>query len=349
MRTSKYRWGRRTNNGYEENGEIGLSPFVDDKYRGKGKLGAWFRALVGNSSRSRKRRGFGRAFWRKKIMGVWLLTLIAVVLVTWRGVHTRSQLGGLRSCRVSWECIKDHSSSTDRNIRIGIVTLAGSRSNAAQQGQRDFGGVIELTWENKESYARLHNYEYINASDLLDRERPPAWSKILAVRHFLSQYDWILWLDSDTVIMNHETELETLLPMSGFMGPDLILTEDAGGANAGVWFLKNSAWSVGFLEKWWSMDSYIRKAGDTKSGDNDAMKALLREMDRAEYSNHVRIAPQCAFNSYIWKGSGRNWLRFLRDPRTVETGLYKDGDFILHLAGVDNKSLYIRNLLKNAS
>lgn len=49
----------------------------------------------------------------------------------------------------------------------------------------------------------------------------------------------------------------------------------------GVWLLRNSAWSAKFLDTWWSMDGFIRrKPGDTKSGDNDALKVLLGSMSR---------------------------------------------------------------------
>ncbi|KAM0949623.1 putative nucleotide-diphospho-sugar transferase [Dioscorea sansibarensis] len=41
-------------------------------------------------------------------------------------------------------------------------------------------------------------YDLINADDLVDHSRPPAWSKILVVRSRLSSYDWIFWKDADT-------------------------------------------------------------------------------------------------------------------------------------------------------
>lgn len=80
--------------------------------------------------------------------------------------------------------------------------------------------------------------------------------------------------------MNPGVGLEAFIPESGDHGPDLVLTNDAGGANAGVWFIRNSTWSQTFLDNWWSMAGYIRGSGDTKSGDNDAFKALLMQMDK---------------------------------------------------------------------
>ncbi len=32
------------------------------------------------------------------------------------------------------------------------------------------------------------------------------------------------------------------------------------------------------------------------------------------------VLPQCACNSYMWKGSLRQWLRYIRDPWVVKSG-----------------------------
>jgi hypothetical protein len=61
--------------------------------------------------------------------------------------------------------------------------------------------------------------------------RPASWSKIRAVKHHLQQYDWVFWVDADTLITNSSKKLESLLPDKHH--PDLILTKDPGGFNAG--------------------------------------------------------------------------------------------------------------------
>ena len=63
--------------------------------------------------------------------------------------------------------------------------------------------------------------------------------------------------------------------------------------------------------------------GDTKSGDNDALKAMLDE-ERA-HGRHVGIAPQCSFNSYVWRSRVRDWWRLVYMPNTILLGLYRPG------------------------
>ena len=87
-------------------------------------------------------------------------------------------------------------------------------------------------------------------------ERPPSWSKILAVKHYLKDHDWVMWLDADTIVTNPDIRLESLVPRST-NGPDFVITVDGGGYNAGIWLLRRSDWAYTFLDRWWDMKQYI--------------------------------------------------------------------------------------------
>ncbi|EFJ39772.1 hypothetical protein VOLCADRAFT_100552 [Volvox carteri f. nagariensis] len=298
--------------------------------------------------------------------------------------------------------------STDRGrrLRIALVSMATGRASSRtappsstsasappppqQQRQRgggggevvinarlaQFAGLLDVTGPNKQLFADLHGYTYVDASDLLDSSRPASWSKIPAVLSVLDQYDWVFWLDADTLITNLSTPVESLLPAiatpppsgtegvvaaaaaagssgstsvyPGF-GPDLLLTEDSTGVNAGVWLIRGSgcSWCRTFLERWWGMEEFIRRnPGDTKSGDNDALKYLLANMDKSELSAHVGLAPQCAFNSYLWRGSVRNIVRYILNPGRVLVGLWQPGDFLMHAAGVHDKAAVLQRFMQ---
>lgn len=58
-----------------------------------------------------------------------------------------------------------------------------------------------------------------------------------------------MWVDTDTVIMNFETRLESFLDERY----DLIISKDFRGLNNGVFFIKNSNWSANLLERWWQL------------------------------------------------------------------------------------------------
>ncbi|KAG2432346.1 hypothetical protein HYH02_012920 [Chlamydomonas schloesseri] len=257
------------------------------------------------------------------------------------------------------------------------LQAAGADGAVVNARAAQFSGLLDITGPNKQQYAALHGYRYVDASALLDRTRPASWSKIPAVMSVLDSCDWVFWVDADTLITNMSTPLERLLPAGpvwaaaagaegragepvaaglglgvglGLGGPDLILTADSTGVNAGVWLIRGRgcAWCRSFLTRWWSMESFIRRdPHDSKSGDNDALKHMVATMDSAELGAHVGIAPQCAFNSYLWRPSLRNWLRYLANPHHILTGLWQPGDFLLHPAGVHHKKEVLLRFLRD--
>ena len=53
---------------------------------------------------------------------------------------------------------------------------------------------------NKQAYADLHGYDLIVDEDIVDKSRPASWSKLLAMRKYLPNYDFVLYIDIDTII-----------------------------------------------------------------------------------------------------------------------------------------------------
>eukprot|EP00198_Chlamydomonas_reinhardtii_P000258 XP_001689593.1 protein with potential galactosyl transferase activity [Chlamydomonas reinhardtii] len=244
--------------------------------------------------------------------------------------------------------------SGNHKLRIALVSMSTGRAQpepqkqTQQRGQAgaaaggvggtalnfraaEFSDLLDLTGPVFAEYAALHGYTYADASGLMDASRPASWSKILAVLSALDAYDWVMWVDADILITNTSMPLERLLPAAAAgdplnqpSGPDFILTEDAAGVNAGVWLMRGRgcAWCRSFLARWWSLSGFIRTdAASGKSGDNDALKHMIATMDPDELAAHVGFAPQCAFNSYLWRSSPRTWGRWLARPYTMQGAL----------------------------
>jgi hypothetical protein len=90
------------------------------------------------------------------------------------------------------------------NQKICLTTLTDEKQKSLATkflGWRNFDGLLELTWKNKQDYADKHGYHLYNESDMLDQSRPPSWSKIVAVERLLREENctWVFWLDADTV------------------------------------------------------------------------------------------------------------------------------------------------------
>jgi len=60
------------------------------------------------------------------------------------------------------------------------------------------------------------------------------------------------------------------------VGIDLVVTHDRKfTANSGAWLIRNSQWSIQFLDDWWNMKTWIRRSGLSLSGDNAAFGHLI--------------------------------------------------------------------------
>lgn len=133
-----------------------------------------------------------------------ILTVFAILSVSITAVVYGSDLLLFRANDLGRQCTSFRPQSTrheTRSYRFAMVTCSdGSKSVP----QRSFEGLMELVTPNKKSYVERHGYDFIDASHMLDKERPPSWSKILAVKKYLPAYDWVFWNDAVRCGFGHE-------------------------------------------------------------------------------------------------------------------------------------------------
>jgi hypothetical protein len=248
--------------------------------------------------------------------------------------------------------------SSSPPLKICITSLTDQKSPSLVQRMtrwRNFDGIMKLTLPNKMAYAQKYGYYLFDGSDQYDPSRPPAWSKIRAVQYLLDapeSCDWVLWMDADTVIMNSNIRIEDFLPADPTK--DLIVVSDKnGGYNSGVFLFRNSKWSKEFLDEWWNMNDFVRPPGLSLSGDNAALKALLRTMEeRNIFKDHVLAPPRCTINSFahfLTLGESMYVMDHLTEQDWYyDNEHYHKGDFIAHIPGFDNKAECLKLLLREA-
>lgn len=195
-----------------------------------------------------------------------------------------------------------------RQRRWGETPLNVAVLTAHDQNQAD---LAALSTPNKAAYCARHAYTFIERTDGFAPSRPAAWSKIRFLKEALRHHDWVFWSDADSLIMNGAIRLEEFVDDSY----DLILThEDLGqgvyNANTGQMLIRHGKWSTRFLDDVWSQRQFIHD----RLWENRAAIHLLWSRD---LSRHVAMVTQRRFNSY--------------------QGNYRDGDFILHLAGMPHE------------
>lgn len=125
-----------------------------------------------------------------------VFSLAAILLLVTTSLIMGSEIWLGRANDLGRQCtsmhLNRHAEPSSPPRRFAMVTCSdGSNTNP----QRSFEGLMDLVTPNKRSYVERHGYDFIDASDVLDRGRPPSWSKILAVSKHLPHYDWVFWND----------------------------------------------------------------------------------------------------------------------------------------------------------
>jgi|TARA_B100001113_G_scaffold327866_1_gene301708 hypothetical protein len=146
-------------------------------------------------------------------------------------------------------------------------------------------------------------------------------------------------MDVDTIISNFDVRLEDIVDYEY----DQILAADKNGLNCGVWMIRNTEWSLWFLDEMWSQSQLVGAAPwqmlfhfEQRAFHYLYQTNIWRQKvggEQFEKANTVRartkVVNSCVFNSQL--------------------AFYEDGDFLIHLAGLKGvyKCLTFRRYYKN--
>ncbi|MFC3767226.1 hypothetical protein [Paenibacillus sp. GCM10012303] len=93
--------------------------------------------------------------------------------------------------------------------------------------------------------------------DRLDPSRPPAWDKVILIRHALSLYDTVIWIDADTIICDPARDIQAVLDPRFSMHLVLHPYNGKVTANTGVWICQNHTATFELLENVWNHTACI--------------------------------------------------------------------------------------------
>lgn len=157
-------------------------------------------------------------------------------------------------------------------------------------------------------YCEKQGYSFYVYRENLDKNGSPNWSKSQALLNHIDDHDYIVWMDSDTLIFNPEKKLESIIEKAP--KKFILATKDIGDhcmLNSGVLFFKSHQYTKNLITKWRDFD------GDKSSlyasgGDQEIFCQILKKSDAA------------GFNRKIFEMN-----EFNTDPRLVN-----EDTFILH-------------------
>lgn len=203
-------------------------------------------------------------------------------------------------------------------MRVGICTLVIGD---------EYSKTICQCTDTQISYATKHSYDRITDTTVYDSSRPISWFKIPLIQKYLSNYNYILWMDADVMVTNQNVRIESFIEE---MHEDsfFLIARDLNNLNCGMFIIKNCEKSFEFLNDVWSRTEYI----------NHPWWEQAAVIDVHSHYEGVQIIPRHlshTFNGY--------------DKSTDPLYPWVKGDWVIHFAGKRGEELInLQNLYRTS-
>eukprot|EP00039_Didymoeca_costata_P012390 m.178499 g.178499 ORF g.178499 m.178499 type:complete len:145 (-) comp15468_c0_seq1:49-483(-) len=128
-------------------------------------------------------------------------------------------------------------------LTTGIIAEKGAVIMYASYKPGKDDDLVRISFPNKKEYCKIHGYYFsVNQGYQLPSEEPPAFAKIDLLLRSLERFDWVMWMDADTIITNMS------IPVAPLCTHDFVIAKDHFGINTGIMCWRNSEWSRHFLQ-----------------------------------------------------------------------------------------------------
>jgi hypothetical protein len=132
--------------------------------------------------------------------------------------------------------------------------------------------LLELSFGKLSHYANLYGYEISICDESLDPTRPASWTKILHILNLMPDFDEILWIDSDAIIIDASKDIADEV----YQETDIAWVHHSYGGevhpNAGVMFIRSNSATLQLFEAvnmqtdltdhpWWDQAAIMRVMG----------------------------------------------------------------------------------------
>ena len=217
---------------------------------------------------------------------------------------------------VCYKSIKNDQSFKDK--KIAIVTLF----------DHNYSDLAKMSIKNKIEYANKHNYDFIYFDDVIDKTRPPQWSKVKAVETILKDYDWVWWIDIDALIMEFDIMLESLIDDDY----DMIFTSNKYSyLSSGSCFFKNTHISFDFLKDCYDLKLECLKDVNVNVFDHEqqSMRQLILNVDK--YKSKSKLIDERCCNSFCVTENAQ--VLSVYPYWNSDSNIYQKGDFVIQFCG----------------
>ena len=155
--------------------------------------------------------------------------------------------------------------------------------------------IASETPRNRYMYARRHGYEALVFTDRIFASGDVQHGKLALLLSLLGSglYEWLMWMDCDSVIINGAKSIESIIARYEQPATNLIITEELLGLSSANFLIKNTAWSIDFLQK--AFDICANQL--PLFGDQDGI-IVASMYPSLELDSHITVIPQNEINAY---------------------------------------------------
>lgn len=177
-------------------------------------------------------------------------------------------------------------------MKIAVITL----------GTKNISEYSRYSFDINKAYCEKHGYTYIQYNDIIDSSRPPAWSKILAIKNHIDAFDWLMWIDADAIFYNHDIRIEERIDEQfnliiskgcGDTWGDVNIPDNAN-LNTGVFLIRGKVkWSVDLLNNIYGRTNRLNH----RWWENQAFSDIYLE-NKLEINGKIKVVDQHLLNGY---------------------------------------------------
>lgn len=117
--------------------------------------------------------------------------------------------------------------------------------------------LLELAEPSFEGLAERHGWALELRWRPFPHDRPPAWNKIVAVRSLLEDYETVVWIDADAVVMDPEPDITSVATPDRFLWMTKHHFQGEDQPNTGVLVVHAGEEAERFLDATWSVTHLV--------------------------------------------------------------------------------------------
>lgn len=169
--------------------------------------------------------------------------------------------------------------------------------------------LYDITNASKQKWCNMNKCPYIFINHSLNDSRHPEWSKIIAMKQFFSEYEYILWMDDDAWVINYNFKIDELIESLIKSKKSIVAAKNWDGLNTGIFCIKT--------------DNIVKNMLDYVQSHYNPNARFFEQTVIAEYidNNHIEILeyPFNIFNAFIPElySHIENWQKYTINSNSI--------------------------------